>query len=107
MDLDHRREGLFFDQRHIAAEDKNIAGKIAEGVLRAEHRVAGAELLFLSDPDYVISIISVSHSAGTMADDNGDPFRLKPLSGPQGVQKQGLSAPRNGDFGEAPFYPPG
>src|SRR3990172_6928107 len=94
MGLDHRREGLFFDQRHIAAENQNVAGKIAERALRAEHRVAGAELLFLSDPDYVISIISVSHSPGTMADDNGDPFRLKPLSGPQGVQKQGLAAER-------------
>src|SRR3970040_2985559 len=95
MGLDHRREGLFFDQRHIAAENQNVAEKIADRALRAEHRVAGAELLFLSDPDYVISIISVSHSAGTMADDNGDPFRLKPLRGPQGGPKQGLACERS------------
>src|SRR3972149_6018398 len=105
MGFDHRREGLCPDQRHIAAENENVAGKIAERGLRAEHRVAGAELLFLSDPDYVISIISVAHGAGTMADDNGDPFRLKPLRGPQGVQEQGLSAERMEHFGKARFHP--
>jgi hypothetical protein len=40
-----------------------------------------------------------------MADDNGDPFRLKPLSGPQGVQKQGLAAERMEHLGKARFHP--
>jgi hypothetical protein len=67
--------------------------------------VAGAELLFLSDPDYVIATVSVAHGAGAMADDDGDLFRLKPLRGPQGVQEQRLAAERMEHLGKARLHP--
>ena len=85
MVLDQRSQGAFSNQRHIAAKNQHIAGKISKSVFGAQHRVPCAELSFLHQPIHAIAIIArigPAHGLGAMADYHRHARRAKSLSGP-------------------------
>jgi hypothetical protein len=77
--VNHGVQSSLRDQRHIPAQDENVAVKVAEAIFRAENRVRRAKLLFLNYPDHVIAGIGPLYVLGAVPDNDDDAPRLDPV----------------------------